>query len=383
MSDTPLSRYQALLTDGELSADEGQALVVEALDRLYQEIGESGQKKASFWQRITTSSNTDTSHNGLYLYGGVGRGKSRLMDMFYDCLPSGTGLRVHFHDFMVLAHDAMNDARQKGADDPIEDGASRLLESQLSRPKGQAKGQAKGRAKKHPIILCFDEMEVRDIADAMIVKRLFDALFARGVLVVATSNRHPDDLYKNGLHRDRFLPFITQIKDKCRVMKIADGNDWRARLLGTSPRWYVAQQASEVKEVAAKMADLFAIVTSQEMSESICVKVAGREITFDKVAHNIAFASFDSLCAVPLAARDYVAIADRLTGLFITDIPSLGNDQQNEARRFMWLIDALYDRGRFVVASARDDMGKLYQGDVWAFEFDRTLSRLSEMTRIS
>lgn len=371
MSDTPLSRYQALITNGELVLDEGQALVVEALDNLFHDIAERAQKTPSLWQRLTSTSKPKIAIKGLYLYGGVGRGKSRLMDMFYDCLPVGTGLRVHFHDFMVLAHDAMNEARQKGADDPIEEGAKSLLKGPLSRPQN------------HPIILCFDEMEVRDIADAMIVKRLFDALFAHQIIVVATSNRHPDDLYKNGLHRDRFLPFIAQIKDKCQVMKIPDGQDWRARLLGTAPRWYVAKEPSETTDAVHQMRHLFATVTSQAASESICLKVAGRDIIFDKVAHNIAYVSFDELCAVPLAARDYVAIADRLTGLFVTNIPRLGNDQQNEARRFMWLIDALYDRGRFVVASAAEEMDALYQGDVWAFEFERTLSRLSEMTRLS
>ena len=355
---SPLATYQALLDEASLSADEGQKLVAQALDGLYHNLM-TNAVAPSLWARILGAKRAPAVR-GLYIYGGVGRGKSRLMDMFYHCLPDGFGRRVHFHDFMVMAHDAMNEARAKGAEDPIIAGAQMLMKAQHK-------------------VLCFDEMEVRDIADAMIVKRLFDALFDLNITVIATSNRHPDTLYKGGLHRDRFLPFIEKLKDNCDILQIADGADWRARLLGQSPRWYVPCDAS----AHDKMASQFEMVTSAEPAESICVKVAGRDVIFDKVAHNIAFTSFEALCSVPLAARDYVAIADRLTGLFITNIPQLGDAQQNEARRFMWLIDALYDRGRFVVASAAVDMDELYDGHAWAFEFDRTLSRLSEMTRQS
>ena len=366
---TPFARYQALLDEGVLQKDDGQSQIMAALDHLYLDVLSHQGASPSLWQKLTNASKSPAP-KGLYIYGGVGRGKSRLMDMFYDCLPRGMGLRVHFHDFMVMAHDAMNAARKNSADDPIMTGAQALLSS------NNTTGQT-------PSVLCFDEMEVRDIADAMIVKRLFDALFDQNITIVATSNRHPDSLYKGGLHRDRFLPFIAKIKAQCDIIEIADGNDWRARLLGTNPRWY--SPAND--ETDRKIRDLFEMVTADKGAatdyECVIVKVAGRDIAFDTVAHNIAFVSFEQLCAVPLAARDYVAIADRLTGLFITDIPQLGNDEQNEARRFMWLIDALYDRGRFVVASAQADMASLYSGDAWAFEFDRTLSRLQEMTRQS
>ena len=361
---SPLATYQALLDEASLSPDEGQKIVVQALDGLYHQLI-TNAAAPSLWGRLRQAKQSPAP-KGLYIYGGVGRGKSRLMDMFYQCLPDGFGLRVHFHDFMVMAHDAMNDARANGAKDPIMSGAKMLMKSQY-RVKSQYK------------VLCFDEMEVRDIADAMIVKRLFDALFDLNITVISTSNRHPDALYKGGLHRDRFLPFIEKLKRHCAILQIADGADWRARLLGQSPRWYVPCDASAHE----KMASQFEMVTSAEPVAPVCVKVAGREIIFDKVAHNIAFTSFDALCSAPLAARDYVAIADRLTGLFITHIPQLGDVQQNEARRFMWLIDALYDRGRFVVASAEVAMDSLYTGHAWAFEFDRTQSRLSEMTRQS
>ena len=362
---SPQSVYQARLDDGSLSADAGQKVVVDALDGLFQTIIQSPEKPALLSRLF--QSHKATAPKGIYLYGGVGRGKSLLMDMFYDCQPAGMAMRVHFHDFMVMAHDAMNEARANQEDDPITAGADALMQAHNQHKKTGAK------------VLCFDEMEVRDIADAMIVKRLFDALFAMNITVVATSNRHPDDLYKGGLHRDRFIPFIAQLKTHCTIMEIADGQDWRARLLGTTPRWYAPSDEAAHGQMAAQ----FVLVTCDATPQPLTLKVAGRDISFDKVAHNIAFTTFDDLCAVPLAARDYVAIADRLTGLFITDIPVLDDALQNEARRLMWLIDALYDRGRFVVASAESDMDKLYVGHAWAFEFDRTLSRLSEMTRLS
>ena len=367
---TPQSRYDALIRDGALSADSGQKAVIAKLDSLYHTLIKP-EKAPSLWGRLTQSYD-QRPVQGLYIYGGVGRGKTLLMDLFYECLPEARATRVHFHDFMVMAHDAMNKARADGADDPIIESARTLLSSNRF-----AHRASKARFERQ--ILCFDEMEVRDIADAMIVKRLFDALFDLNMIVIATSNRHPSELYKGGLHRDRFIPFIDKLETQCTIVEIADGQDWRARLLGKTPRWYVPSN----QKTHDKMARQFDMVTGDDACEEICVKVAGREIIFDKVAQNIAFCSFDTLCAVPLAARDYVAIADRLTGLFVVDVPCLDDKLQNEARRFMWLIDALYDRGRFIVASAEVEMEDLYQGRVWGFEFDRTLSRLVEMTRLS
>lgn len=361
----PQQRYDALIDEGVVSQDAGQADIIDQLDQLYHRLlphisqhHKSVSKK--FLKLFRSPKKSQNTLSGLYIYGGVGRGKSMMMDLFYDCLPSGTAKRLHFHDFMVMAHDAMNDARQAGADDAVSQAGISLSDG--------------------PKILCFDEMEVRDIADAMILKRLFDSLFARGVIVVATSNRHPDHLYENGLHRDRFLPFIDQLKDHCIITQIQDGNDWRTRLLATMPRWYITDEATDHK---ATLATQFSHLTQGADIAPLSVRVAGRDVVFDTAAQAIVMASFNELCAVPLAARDYVALADRLTGLFITDIPRLGDAEQNEARRFMWLIDALYDRGRFVVATAQTDMTDLYHGSQWAFEFHRTISRLSEMTRLN
>ena len=353
---SPANLYEKAVSSGEINHDEGQAKIIACFEALFHQL-QAHQDKSSFFARFTKSK----KHllKGLYIYGGVGRGKTMLMDLFYASLPDGAARRLHFHDFMVMAHDEMNHARINGADDLVRQAAATL---------------AKG-----PKILCFDEMEVRDIADAMILKRLFEGLLQQGITIIATSNRHPDELYLGGLHRDRFLPFIEQLKQVCDVHAIDEGQDWRTRLLSKMPRWTVPANDQSRQDIKSQ----FEIITQQEQIMPITIKVAGREIIFAQSAANIALVHFDEICGLALAARDYIAIADRLTGLFITDIPSLDDSKQNEARRFMWLVDALYDRGRFLIASADADMDAIYTGNQWAFEFDRTVSRLSEMTRVS
>ncbi|MDC0955115.1 cell division protein ZapE [Alphaproteobacteria bacterium] len=301
---------------------------------------------------------------GMYIYGGVGRGKTMLMDMFHESVaaqrldrPNLPAIwRLHFYDFMVLAQDVIHQARSKGADDPIEMAAADLA--------------------RRGAVLCFDEMEVRDIADAMILARLFSGMLKRGVIVVATSNRHADDLYKDGLHRDRFLPFINLLKQRCEMCQLDDGTDWRGAVLAHLPAWHVpAQTARPQLESAFDKLSGGAAITA----ETICV--AGRDITIERAAVDVGFASFASLCDVPLGARDYLAIAGRFAGLVLSDVPQFTDANENVARRFMWLIDALYDRGRFLIASADTDIANLYQGHQWQFEFARTASRLGEMAK--
>ena len=301
---------------------------------------------------------------GLYIYGGVGRGKTMLMDMFHESAKTlrldrdgvPTVWRLHFHDFMVLAQDFIHAARQNGADDPIESAAAELA--------------ARG------MVVCFDEMEVRDIADAMILARLFSGMLDRGVVVVATSNRHVDDLYKDGLHRDRFLPFIGLLKERCEVCQLNDGTDWRSVKLAGMPAWYTPSHANRDQLDSAFGQLAGGVVVTDET-----IRVAGREIIIEKVAGDIGFASFASLCDVPLGARDYLAIAGRFAGLVLSDVPNFTDENDHVARRFMWLIDALYDRGRFFIASADADICDLYRGHQWQFEFERTASRLGEMTQ--
>ena len=341
---------------GELSADEGQMAVASDLDTLLGHL--SAPQRRGWLARLTSRSDAVT---GLYIHGGVGRGKTMLMDMFHKALAARDNgihpFRLHFHDFMVMAQDAVHAAREAGAPDPIAAAADDLA--------------ARGR------VMCFDEMEVRDIADAMILARLFTALFERGITVVATSNRHADELYKNGLHRDRFLPFIELLKTKCDIREIAAGRDWRASVLASLPAWYVPADAvaREALDEGFKRLAGTAPVTSE------IIRVAGREIGFEQVAGDVARASFAALCEAPLAARDYLAIAGRFAGLVVDGVPALTDTEEAAARRFMWLVDALYDRQRFLIASAAAEIEALYDGHLFAFEFERTRSRLGEMTR--
>jgi len=346
----------ARIETGDLTHDAGQMAVAATLDDLIARL-QQGPKRRWF----TGYSRRAEPVTGLYIHGGVGRGKTMLMDMFHHVLASSNAeirpFRLHFHDFMVMAQDAVHAARRAGADDPIAAAADSLA--------------AHGR------VMCFDEMEVRDIADAMILARLFTALFDRGVTVVATSNRHADELYKNGLHRDRFLPFIDLLKARCDVREIADGQDWRASMLAILPAWYVPDDA----RAEAALADTFRQLAGAARVTSDVIRVAGREIHFDLVAGDVARASFTALCEAPLAARDYLAIAGRFAGLIIDHVPALSDANEASARRFMWLVDALYDRQRFLIASAASEIETLYDGHLFAFEFDRTRSRLGEMTR--
>ncbi len=281
-----------------------------------------------------------------------------LMDMFHASLPCGVSQRFHFHDFMVSAHSLINDARKTGADDPIELAATQMISAGA--------------------IVCFDEMEVRDIADAMILKRLFDSLWDKQMVLVATSNRHPDALYLDGLHRDRFLPFIDTLQAGNIIQKIDDGMDWRQRALDGISTWHISHQAG----TDSHLDEIFSSVSGQKQQHSEQIIVAGRQLDFDHIAGDIADCQFDQLCARPLAAADYLAIADRFAGLMVRNIPVLDDQLQNEARRFMWLVDALYDRGRFLIASAAAPIDQLYSGQQWAFEFSRTSSRLTQMAQL-
>ena len=360
----PSAALAALVAKDMLRFDAGQADTARVLDGLIQQI--SSLEAPNLGHRIAgLLGKTAPSMRGLYIHGGVGRGKTMLMDMFFDALDADNGSssgaamlgkwRLHFHDFMVLAQDLIHAARKSNPDDPIASVADQLI--------------TRGK------IICFDEMEVRDIADAMILARLFTALFDRGAIVVTTSNRHANDLYKDGLHRDRFLPFIALLKDRCAMLEIGAGTDWRGALLAGLPAWFHPNN----ERARAALNDSFEQISAHMTPHEEIVRVAGRDIVFDTTAGDVAMVSFNDLCDRPLAARDYLAIAGRFTGIVMHDVPAFDAQNDHLARRFMWLIDALYDRGRFFLASAELSVDALYNGDKWQFEFARTQSRLREM----
>ena len=346
-----LETYQHRIDAGEINDDAPQRQAIEPLDHLLDQLT---AKSSRF------SFRSKPAPKGVYLYGGVGRGKSMVMDMFADQARQ-CGIktaRFHFHDFMTAVHDQIHDPKLAKKDDPARHVA------------GAITGGAK--------LLCFDEMEVRDIADAMILARVMGGFFDDGGVVVATSNRHPDELYENGLHRDRFLPFIDQLKTKVILHEMISPTDHRQRILAAMPAWYSPLGG----DADQAMAEVFTRLTSGHGIAPVQVTVVGRQIKFDHVANNIAKVSFDQVCGAALAARDYLALADRYSGLLICDIPQLNDELRNETRRLMWLVDAFYDRGRFLVCSAETDIDCLYDGDAWHHEFPRTVSRLTEMTKI-
>ena len=347
---TPLKIYRNLLSSGKLNKDSGQAQAVDELNDLYASTLNYFKKKWQFWS-------SSVAPKGVYLFGGVGRGKTMLMDLFFTECPEGNKQRFHFHDFMALAHNLINEARKANSEDPIETAAKRIIQN--------------GK------IVCFDEMEVRDIADAMIISRLFAFLWQQGMVLIATSNRHPDELYKNGLHRDRFIPFLTELKSKVRIIDIKKGDDFRKQILAGFDGWMFPFN----QKVNIKLSKLFSQLLQDRPPQGEILKSSGREIKLAKTGGDIAFVHFDELCRTALAAGDFLIIADRFKGLIMSDVPILGDDQRDAARRFMWLVDALYDRSRFLVVGAAVEREKIYVGEDWQFEFSRTLSRLTQMSR--
>ncbi len=358
MADSPLTTYRQLVRNGDLRDDSAQRGAIERLQLLHMRLADYDPKKGKRvsrgifgWGREAAKKDADL--NGLYIYGGVGRGKSMLMDLFFDHAPTTPKRRVHFHAFMQEIHAGMNAARKKGVDDAIEPVAAAVADSAT--------------------LLCFDEIQITDITDAMIVGRLFEKLFARGVVIVATSNRHPDELYKNGLNRDLFLPFIAMIKDKLDLHHLDGRDDHRRTLMAGRPVYLTGEGAK------AEMDALWAEIAGAGEAPPLTLTVQSREVTIPAFRNGAGRASFADLCARPLGPADYLEIARRVSTLFIDDIPLLSPAKNNEAKRFVTLIDALYEAKTRLVASAAAEPEALYQEGAGAFEFERTASRLREM----
>lgn len=360
---SPLQVYEAKLAEGDLKPDPVQAEAVRALNGLYcLLIEEANAPKKSFFQRLTSRADEDEFIKGLYMYGGVGRGKSMLMDLFYECLPDMIkARRVHFHEFMIEVHDYINTR-------------SRMREG----PKGivdQALPSLAGLIARQSRVLCFDEFHVVDITDAMILGRLFKILFEHDVVVVATSNWAPDDLYKNGLQRERFLPFINLLKSRVEAVHLDTPHDYRTQKIAIEGAYFTPLNHT----VKAQMDKIFEALTHGTKPHRDVITVKGRDIEVKKVAKGVARFTFAQLCERPYGAEDYLAIARRYHTVFLEGIPSLTYDRRNEAKRLMNLIDALYEARVRVIISASAPPDQLYRGKDHAYEFERTVSRLIEM----
>ncbi|MEM1035497.1 MAG: cell division protein ZapE [Pseudomonadota bacterium] len=339
---------QTRISDGRLRADPAQAQAAERLDDLLSRIA-GGGKSGWFFSKPKPIT-------GLYIWGGVGRGKSMLMDLFHAASPVAS-MRVHFHDFMGRVHRRLGEARaDESVSDPIPPVAKQFA------------AEAK--------LLCFDEFQVTQIADAMILSRLFEELFDRGVTVVATSNRHPDELYKHGINRNLFTPFIGLLKERCDVFELVSERDYRLERLTEAPVWYSGADGMQ------RLDDAFARLTLNSGSKSMTLMVQGRELAVDRHAAGVARFTFEELCARPLGAQDYLKIAATFHTVLIENIPVLSAAKRNEAARFVALIDALYEAKVKVVASADAEPEVLYPKGDGSFEFQRTVSRLHEMRSV-
>jgi cell division protein ZapE len=366
MPPAPLSiraAYAARLKAGDIAPDAAQAAAIEALSRLEGELNALAEPSFS----LPFLSKRREPPRGVYLYGPVGRGKSMVMDLFFDSAPVLRKRRVHFHAFMGEVH-GLIDAWRKG------DAAGRKARFGTSKGDDPIAPTA-GRIAQDAKLLCFDEFHVTDIADAMILGRLFEALFASGVVIVATSNREPDALYENGVNRQLFTPFIAELKARMDVVRVAGAKDFRLDRLKGQQVYF----APVTPDAQAGFDALWASVLDGAAETGETVEVSGHKIRLPHTAGGHLRASFISLCGVALGAQDYLAIAKRFHTVFIEDVPSLGSDNRNEAARFVSLVDALYEAKAKVVVLAQAEPDDLYPKGDGAFEFERTASRLQEM----
>jgi len=354
--------YDARLAAGDLRPDPAQAAGLAALIRLEGDLAAApsvGRLKGLFRKPY--------SQRGVYLWGPVGRGKSMLMDLFFEVVVFDKKRRTHFHVFMGEIHRMIGEWR---AGDP----AARRARF----------GQHKGDDPIPPVadlvaaearLLCFDEFQVTDIADAMILGRLFEALFARGVTLVATSNRQPDQLYKDGINRQLFLPFIDLLKARLDIVSVAGGHDYRLDRLRAAGTWFSPADPDNQRQFDA----LWRALLGAEDESGATLEVLGRKIHLPHASGGLVRASFASLCSVALGPNDYVALAEHFHTVFLEDAPRLTANRREEARRLVILIDALYEAHARLIVLAEGQPAQLYPSGDGAFEFERTASRLEEM----
>ena len=345
---SPLVKYQQLIRQGAIQPDSGQLTAVHAFDALFQELISAG--RTPWWRQLTRSRTRPVS--GIYLWGGVGRGKTWLMDLFFATLPDTGKRRVHFHRFMQSVHDGLN--RNSHAQNPLARVAADWA--------------------RHNRILCLDEFFVTDIADAMLLAGLLEALFARGVILVTTSNLHPDDLYPDGLQRAKFLPAIDLLKRHTRVVHLEGDLDFRLRILQQSGiyRWPLDQAA------AGSMQSSFErIAAGHQLKPQLSIN--DRPFFALKRGDGVIWFSFRELCQKPRGPADFIEIARSYNTVLLSEVPQLHDADLDAARRFVILVDEFYDRGVKLLLSAEVPLESLYGGQRLAFEMERTVSRLTEM----
>ncbi len=371
MSEGPLAYYRARLASGELRSDPGQALAAEKLESLHHALqGYDPYGGPSGWKaRFGLARRRAEPPQGLYIYGGVGRGKSMLMDIFFRAAPVARKRRVHFHAFMQEVQRELQSVRLRFTD------LSRGGRRKGDRADDDIVAEVARRIAAEAWLLCFDELQVLDIADAMILGRLFAALFEFGVVIVTTSNRPPRDLYKDGLQRELFLPFIDLIEKRLDVLHLDSGIDYRLESL----RLMDVYLTPVGPESDARLDRYFRQLTHGADVRAETLVVHGRRLEIPRASDDIAFTRFEDLCARPLGPADYLAIAGKYDVLVMPGIPRLSAAKRDQAKRFVTLIDTLYEHHVKLICSADAPPEELYPAGDGAFEFERTVSRLHEM----
>ena len=365
MASSVATSYAANVAAGRIERDDTQLTIVEKMTRLEARISEYrvARKSSALDWLFTGPERAQPPIKGLYIYGEVGRGKTMLMDLFFDSSPVERKRRAHFHEFMLDVHERIFLIRQKmkfgehADEDPI-----RLVAGELA---------------EESWLLCFDEFHVTDIADAMILGRLFAQLFERGIVVVATANVPPDELYKDGLNRALFVPFIAMLNARMDVVRLAARTDFRLEKLVGQPVWYVPDDAT----ADARLDDAWRRLTGGNHGGARDLALKGRLVHVPRTFMGVARFSFHDLCEQPLAAADYLRIAREFHTILLDHVPAMTYDNRNAAKRFIILIDTLYDMNVKLIAAAAAPPEALYRADEGfeAREFKRTASRLIEM----
>ena len=358
---SPLARYERDIAEHGFQRDPSQREAVQRLDQLYQDLLAFKPQKPSLWVRLGVKQpEPQTPITGLYFWGGVGRGKTYLMDTFYESLPFENKLRLHFHRFMRRVHQELT--RFAGEKNPLDQVADRLA--------------AEAR------VLCFDEFFVTDITDAMILATLLEALFARGVSLVTTSNIEPKGLYKDGLQRERFLPAITLLYEHTQVVNVDGGIDYRLRALEQAELYH--WPLDEAAQASLNLSFDQLVPEQCVVHEHMTLEVEGRPLIAVKQAEDVVWFEFTALCDGPRSQNDYIELAREYHTVLLANVPVMGAQGGHQtgddlARRFVNLVDEFYDRGVKLVISAEVGLDQLYSGGRLNFEFERTQSRLLEM----
>ncbi len=363
-----LSAYKAKIERGEIKDDPAQRDIVRRLDRVLEEVSThrlASKKSALGW--MFGKNKKSSTPRGLYMHGDVGRGKTMLMDMFFDKLPVKRKRRAHFNDFMADAHERIHAHRQKLSrgetreSDPVPPVAASLFEEAW--------------------VLCFDEFAVTDIADAMLLSRLFEQLFKRGAVLVATSNVAPDNLYRDGLNRELFLPFIDLLKSNTDIVSLDAPTDYRLEKSRRLPVFHLLDKTGGKGDADAGLDAAWEKVVDGRPVSADRIERKGRSIVVPRATTDAARFSFAQLCDAPLGASDYLAIAEKYPTIFIDRVPEIGRAERNLAKRFILLVDVLYDKRNRLFLSAEVPIQDIYAAGTGTekFEFARTVSRLTEM----